>query len=64
MGSVLQVAVAAGMAVVLMLGMILLSLSQSPGMKAHKASRGIALEVPMAELEKLTGQPQNKDVKE
>lgn len=55
MGSVWQVAVAIAMTVVLMVGSIVLSLSQSPDAKAQKASRGIALDVPATELEKLTG---------
>lgn len=64
MGSVLQVAAAAGMAVLLMLGMILLSLSQSPDVKAQKASRGIALDLPANELERLIGPSSEEENKE
>lgn len=64
MGSVLQVTVAAGMAVVLMVGMILLSLSQDPDAKAQKASRGIALDISTVDLERLTGVPQSQESKE
>jgi hypothetical protein len=64
MGSVLQVAVAAGMAVLLMVGMIFLTLSHSPDVKAQKASRGIALDLSTVDLEQLTGQTLNEKIKE